>query len=248
MLKIAVIPARYDSKRFPGKPLAKILDKPMIQWVYENVSKVKALDNVYVATDDERVFDCVKYFQGNALMTSKAHTCGSDRINECREILKLNDDDIILNIQGDEPLIQPEMVQELLSTFEDTEVYMATLKKKMVQEEDLENPNIVKVVTDRYKNALMFSRCALPYNRDRQKDTVYYKHIGIYGYKAGFLKEYSLMKKSYLERIESLEQLRVLENGFKIRVEETTYQTIGVDTPEQLCEVEQRLKKELSNE
>lgn len=248
MLKIAVIPARYDSKRFPGKPLAKILDKPMIQWVYENVSKVKALDNVYVATDDERVFDCVKYFQGNALMTSKAHTCGSDRINECREILKLNDDDIILNIQGDEPLIQPEMVQELLSSFEDTEVYMATLKKKMVQEEDLENPNIVKVVTDRYKNALMFSRCALPYNRDRQKDTVYYKHIGIYGYKAGFLKEYSLMKKSYLERIESLEQLRVLENGFKIRVEETTYQTIGVDTPEQLCEVEQRLKKELSNE
>lgn len=248
MLKIAVIPARYGSKRFPGKPLANILDKPMIQWVYENVSKVKDLDDVYVATDDERIIQCVKHFQGNVLMTSNKHTCGSDRINECREILKLDNEDIILNVQGDEPLIQPEMIEELLAIFEDSEVYMATLKKQMKEEEDFENPNIVKVVTDNYNNALMFSRYALPYNRDGQKCMVYYKHIGIYGYKAGFLKHYSTMEKSYLEQMESLEQLRVLEHGFKIRVEETQYQTIGVDTPEQLKEIEQRLKKELLHE
>ena len=248
MLKIAVIPARYGSKRFPGKPLANILDKPMIQWVYENVSKVKDLDDVYVATDDERIIQCVKHFQGNVLMTSNKHTCGSDRINECREILKLDNEDIILNVQGDEPLIQPEMIEELLAIFEDSEVYMATLKKQMKEEEDFENPNIVKVVTDNYNNALMFSRYALPYNRDGQICMVYYKHIGIYGYKAGFLKHYSTMEKSYLEQMESLEQLRVLEHGFKIRVEETQYQTIGVDTPEQLKEIEQRLKKELLHE
>lgn len=243
MKKIAVIPARYASSRFPGKPLEKLLEKPMIQWVYENVSKVMELDAAYVATDDERIYECVKGFQGNAVMTSARHICGSDRVNECRERLGLDDEDIVLNIQGDEPLIKVEMIKELLSAFSDAEVYMATLKKKIESKNEIENQNIVKVVTDKDQNAMMFSRYALPFNRDKIKNVIYYKHIGIYGYKAGFLKQYSTMEKSYLEKMEALEQLRVLENGFKIKVLETQYQTIGVDTPEQLHEIELRLRE-----
>lgn len=217
----------------------------MIQWVYENVSKVKELDYVYVATDDKRIFDCVKGFNGNVLMTSQSHICGTDRINECREILGLNSDDIILNIQGDEPLIHLKMIEELLSAFNDPEVYMATLKKRIKNKEDILNPNVVKVVDDTNGNALFFSRYAIPFDRNKCGAGAYYKHIGLYGYKASFLKIYSSMERSYLEQMESLEQLRVLENGFKIKIVETQYETIGVDVPEQIHEVELRLKKEI---
>ncbi len=242
MKVIAIIPSRYGSSRFPGKPLAMIAGKPMIQWVYENVSRAEFLDEVYVATDDERIFDCVTAFGGRALMTASTHTCGTDRLAECAEILKLEDEDIVLNIQGDEPLINPQMVKDLYSNFEDSEVYMGTLKKLIEEEEELDNPNVVKVINDINDYAIYFSRYCLPYERDGKKAT-HYKHVGAYGYKTWFLKKYSKMAKTPLEISESLEQLRVLENGMKIKIKETKYQTIGVDTPEQIELVEKELEK-----
>lgn len=242
MKTIAIIPSRYDSSRFPGKPLALIFGKPMIQWVYENVSKAEFLDAVYVATDDKRIFDCVEAFGGRALMTASTHTCGTDRLAECAEILKLEDEDIVLNIQGDEPLIKAEMVWDLYSCFDQDDVYMGTLKKKIAVDEELNNPNVVKVINDKNDYAIYFSRYCLPYERDGKKAT-HYKHIGAYGYKTWFLKKYSKMAKTPLEILESLEQLRVLENGYKIRVKETNFQTVGVDTPEQIAQVEEELRK-----
>jgi len=242
MKTIAIIPSRYGSSRFPGKPLALILGKPMIQWVYENVQLASFLDEVYVATDDERIADCVKSFGGKALMTSAAHTCGTDRLAECADILALDDDDLVLNIQGDEPLIRAEMVQDLYSCFDNDDVYMGTLKKRIEAKEELNNPNVVKVISDINDYAIYFSRFCLPFERDGNP-TVHYKHIGAYGYKTWFLKRYSHMRKTPLEIAESLEQLRVLENGYKICVKETKYQTVGVDTPEQIQQVEGELRK-----
>lgn len=243
---IAIIPSRYGSSRFPGKPLAPISGKPMIQWVYENVKKVSFLDAVYVATDDPRIFDSVEAFGGNALMTSDKHTCGTDRLAECVEILKLENEDLVLNIQGDEPLIKAEMIQDLYSCFDNKDVYMGTLKKLIEVDDELNNPNVVKVVNDVNDYAIYFSRYCLPYEREIKKAS-HYKHIGVYGYKTWFLKKYSKMKKTPLEISESLEQLRVLENGYKIRVRETKYQTVGVDTPEQLQEVERIIKANIHN-
>lgn len=242
MKVIAIIPSRYGSSRFPGKPLALISGKPMIEWVYENVSKASFLDGVYVATDDQRIFDCVESFGGKALMTASTHTCGTDRLAECAEILQLEDEDLVLNIQGDEPLIKAEMVQDLYSCFDSEEVYMGTLKKKIEVEEELDNPNVVKVINDVNDYAIYFSRFCLPFERDGKK-TTHFKHIGAYGYKVWFLKQYSKMAKTPLEISESLEQLRVLENGYKIRVKETKHQTVGVDTPEQVKQVEEELRK-----
>ncbi|EGP4707114.1 3-deoxy-manno-octulosonate cytidylyltransferase [Enterococcus faecium] len=243
MKTIAIIPSRYGSSRFPGKPLAMISSKPMIQWVYENVSKAAMLDAVYVATDDKRIFDCVESFGGMALMTSDKHTCGTDRLAECAEILQLRDEDLVLNIQGDEPLIKAEMIADLYSCFDNDEVYMGTLKKHIEVQEELDNPNVVKVINDVNDYAIYFSRFCVPYERDG-KNSLHFKHIGVYGYKTWFLKKYSTMPKTPLEVSESLEQLRVLESGFKIRVKETKYQTVGVDTPEQIQQVEDELRKE----
>lgn len=237
---IAIIPSRYGSSRFPGKPLAKINGKPMIQHVYENVRKVEQIDEVYVATDDERIYSTVVEFGGKALMTSDKHTCGTDRLAECAQILKLQDDDLVLNIQGDEPLIRKEMILDLISCFEKNEVYMGTLKKKILEKEELDNPNVVKVISDINDYALYFSRFCIPYERDKFS-SLHYKHIGVYGYKTWFLLKFSMMAKTPLEKSESLEQLRVLENGYKIKVKETEYQTVGVDTPEQLAQVEKIL-------
>ena len=234
---VVIIPSRYGSSRFPGKPLAQINGKPMIQWVYENVSKVEAVSDVYVATDDKRIYDAVTSFKGKALMTSDKHTCGTDRLAECVEILNLDADDIVLNIQGDEPLIRKEMVEDLISCFDSSDIYMGTLKKKIETEEEFNNPNVVKVITDVNDYAIYFSRYCLPYERDGKK-TDHFKHIGAYGYTAKFLLQYSKMAKTELEITESLEQLRVIENGLKIRVKETMYQTVGVDTPEQIKQVE----------
>lgn len=242
MKTIAIIPSRYGSSRFPGKPLAIISGKPMIQWVYENVSMASFLDAVYVATDDQRVFDCVESFGGKALMTASTHTCGTDRLAECAETLELCDDDLVLNIQGDEPLIKAEIIQDLYSCFDSEEVYMGTLKKKIEIEDELDNLNVVKVINDINEYAIYFSRLCLPFAKDGKK-TDHYKHIGAYGYKAWFLKKYSKMAKTPLEVSESLEQLRVLENGYRIRVKETKYQTVGVDTPEQVKQVEEELRK-----
>lgn len=246
MKKIAIIPSRYGSTRFPGKPLSLILGKPMIQWVYENVSKADFIDGVFVATDDERIYNCVESFGGKAIMTSVNHSCGTDRIAECAEILQLEDDDIVLNIQGDEPLISLEMISDLYSCFDREDVYMGTLKKRIELEEEIANPNVVKVICDINDYAIYFSRYCLPYERDNYK-AVHYKHIGAYGYRTWFLKKYSKMEKTELERSESLEQLRAIENGFKIRVKETRVQTVGVDTPEQIEIVENIIKQKEVN-
>lgn len=242
MKVVAIIPSRYGSSRFPGKPLALIAGKPMIQWVYENVSKAAFLDAVYVATDDQRIFDCVEEFGGRALMTSDKHTCGTDRLAECADILELEEEDIVLNIQGDEPLINPQMVADLYSNFDDADVYMGTLKKLIKDDDELDNPNVVKVINDVNDYAIYFSRYCIPFERDGKKAN-HYKHVGAYGYKTWFLKKYSKMQKTSLEISESLEQLRVIENGMKIKVKETEYQTIGVDTPEQIALVENQLAK-----
>ena len=247
MKTIAIIPSRYGSTRFPGKPLALIKGKPMIQWVVENVSKTEKVDDVYVATDDKRIFDVVNGFGGKALMTSDKHTCGTDRLAECAQILNLDDEDIILNIQGDEPTFRKEMVEDLISVFDDESVYFGTLKVEIKNEEELNNPNCVKVINDLKGDAIYFSRYTIPYVRDeKNKDIVkHYKHIGAYGYKKWFLMKYSGMAKSSLEISESLEQLRAIENGYKIRVKVTEYETVGVDTPDQIYLAEEFMENNL---
>lgn len=237
---IAIIPARYQSSRFPGKPLALILGKPMIQWVYERVSTIGEIEEVYVATDDQKIYTAVKEFGGNVIMTGDCE-CGTVRVFQASESLEA---DIILNIQGDEPMIRPEMVEDLINAFSDPTVDMATLKKEIKDDVDIKNPNIAKVVTDINNNAILFSRSVIPYNRDN-KDVKYYKHIGIYGYKKEFLKKFVEMPQSCMEKAEQLEQLRVIENGYKIKVLETKYQSIGVDLPEHIKQVESALQKEL---
>lgn len=237
---IAVIPARYQSSRFPGKPLAVICGKPMIQYVYETVSNIEAISDTYVATDDERIYNAVSNFGGKVVMTGKC-ACGSERVAQaCRDI----ECNVVLNIQGDEPMIRPEMICDLISAFDDPSVNMATLKKRITSREDIENPNIVKLITDVRNNAIFFSRSTIPYNRDNLETVKYYKHIGIYGYKKDFLMKFEQLPRSPLECAEELEQLRALENGYSIRVVETEYQSIGVDLPDHIALVEREMKHE----
>lgn len=238
---IAMIPARYGSSRFPGKPLAKIKNKPMIQWVYDTVADITEIDEVYVATDDSRIAECVKNFNGNYIMTSDKHKSGSDRIAEAMSKVNISNDDIVINIQGDEPMIRKEMILQLIRAFDDKSVYMGTLKKKISDENEMDNPNVVKVITDINNDAIYFSRFRIPYNREDMENLDYYKHIGIYGYKKAFLNKFTELKESKLESIEKLEQLRAIENGYKIRVMETEYQTFGVDLPEHILLVENEL-------
>lgn len=237
---IAVIPSRYQSSRFPGKPLAMIEGKPMIQWVYENVKQTPGVSKVIVATDDERIYNAVEQFGGEAIMTGN-YNCGTERVYAS---IKDFSYDIIINIQGDEPLIKPEMINELISGFEDDSVEMVTLCNEITEAEDVNNPNIVKIVRDKDGNALYFSRYPIPFNRDKRDDVRYFKHIGIYGYKKDFLKKYVQTERTPLEIAENLEQLRVLESGHKIRVKETIYDSIGVDTPEDILKIEKELMKD----
>ncbi len=234
---IGIIPARYESTRFPGKPLALINNKPMIQWVYENASK--SLENVWVATDDDRIFNAVEAFGGNAIKTLSSHQSGTDRCAEAAK--KLADNikfDVVINVQGDEPFIQPEQIELLKSCFEnDTDI--ATLVKKIETEEELFNPNRPKVVIDTQQNALYFSRSPIPFVRGEEEKSWHLKnnswaHIGMYAYKTEVLQEITKLKPSVLELTESLEQLRWLENGFQIKTAETAHQSIGIDTPEDL--------------
>lgn len=238
--KIAIIPARYQSSRFPGKPLALICGKPMIQWVYERTVNVSCLDEVYVATDDERIRNCVENFGGKCVMTSSKHESGTDRLAECVEILKLQDLDIVLNIQGDEPLIEEQMIMDLLSTMNGKEE-MGTLRELITSQDDIENTNIVKVVTDLQDNALYFSRYPIPYNRGNINGVKYYRHVGVYAYRVKFLKEFARMAKAQYETIECLEQLRALENGYTIKVKTTNSSSMGVDIPEQIEQMERKL-------
>lgn len=240
MKKIAaVIPARYQSSRFPGKPLALIAGKPMIQWVFERVSMAEGICGVYVATDDERIYNAVQSFGGKSIMTGQC-SCGSERVYEASRDIEA---DVILNIQGDEPMIKTEMINELISIFEDRSVLMATLKKEISNDADLSNPNIVKLITDVSGNAIYFSRSQIPYNRDGM-NVKYYRHIGVYGYTKDFLERFVGLPQSDLERAEQLEQLRAIENGYAIKVKETYFESIGVDLPEHIKIVEKQMEKE----
>jgi len=237
---LGLIPARYGSTRFPGKPLADIGGKPMIQRVYEQTCK--ELQYVYVATDDERIEKAVKAFGGNVVMTSIEHQSGTDRCAEALEkikVLEQKDFHAILNIQGDEPFISPEQIKLVANCFSNAETQLATLIKPIIKSEDLFNPNKPKVVISQDKKALYFSRSPIPYFRSAPEDEwlsqhPYYNHIGLYGYRADVLKQITQLPIGKLEAAESLEQLRWLENGYAIRVEETTEDSHGIDTPEDL--------------
>ena len=241
MKVIGIIPARYASTRFPGKPLADINGKPMIRRVYEQARKAGSLTDVIVATDDERIREAVSQFGGQAFMTSPAHPSGTDR---CREVLdKLHQQgeevDVVINIQGDEPFIHPEQIDLVAACFEDPEVEIATLVRKIGEPADLANPSVIKVVMDRKGNALYFSRSPIPYIRGDEAaihtgEGLHFKHIGIYGYRAEVLRRISALPPSPLERAEMLEQLRWLEEGYRIRMKETTLESMAVDRPEDL--------------
>jgi len=241
---IGVIPARYSSTRFQGKVLADIMGKPMIQHVWERVKQARMLDEVIIACDHEEVADIARGFGAKVVMTSKAHACGTDRI---AEVINPLDVKIVVNIQADEPLIHPTMIDSVArALLDDLKVSMATVMKKVEDLTSINDPNVVKVVTDKNGFALYFSRNAIPYlaaNSDI-KEPVYFKHIGLYGYTKDFLFIYKNLPVSNLESIEKLEQLRVLEEGFKIKVIETKFDTIGIDTPEDLAKVEEYLKRE----
>jgi 3-deoxy-manno-octulosonate cytidylyltransferase (CMP-KDO synthetase) len=238
MKVIAIIPARYASTRFPGKPLAKIQGIPMIEHVYRNVQSSKLIDEVWVATDDERIRQAVSSFGGKCVMTSPTHQTGTDRLAEASEHLAA---DLVINVQGDEPLIQGTMLDELVRPFLDNpSLEMATFKTKINNVEDVQDPNIVKVITNGSGYAIYFSRSPIPYNRDN-REVDYYKHIGVYAYKEKFLKKFVTLPQSPLELAESLEQLRALENGTNILVIETNHELISVDTPEDLNRVSRYL-------
>ncbi|HIX83526.1 MAG TPA: 3-deoxy-manno-octulosonate cytidylyltransferase [Candidatus Megamonas gallistercoris] len=231
---VCVIPARYASTRLPGKPLADIAGKPMVVRTYERALLAKKPSEVIVAVDDERVLSAVQSAGGKAVMTAKNHPTGTDRLAEVAE--KFPDADVIINIQGDEPLIDPQIIDALAQVFVDDEsLQMATVKTPMTEEEK-NKPGNVKVVTDKNEFALYFSRSLIPYPRENTGVTVY-KHIGIYGYRRDFLLQYAKMQPTPLEQTESLEQLRALENGYKIKVITTDKHFVGVDTPEDLAEV-----------
>lgn len=235
-----IIPARYGSSRFPGKPLVMIGNKPMIQRVYEQASK--ALETVCVATDDKRIFDAVIAFRGKAIMTSASHMSGTDRCSEAVSIIMDETGrsiDVVINIQGDEPFIKPEQIRLLKECFDDEKVELATLVRKTVPGEDLFNPNQPKVVLDSMRNAIYFSRAAIPFIRDTQmsdwsKNHAFYKHLGLYAYKTETLKKITRLGRSPLEIAESLEQNRWIENGFRIRTAVTDWESIGIDTPDDL--------------
>lgn len=237
---LGVIPSRYASTRLEGKPLKDICGHTMVEWVYKRALKSK-LDGVVVATDDERIVDEVKSFGGNVILTRKDHINGTSRIAEVCETY--TDYDVIVNIQGDEPLIEPDMINSIIDSFiEDNTIPMSTLKYKLTDMAEIENPNAVKIVTDKNDFAIYFSRSVIPYPRNLNMDN-YYKHVGIYGYKRDFVMEYAKMASTPLELSESLEQLRVLENGYKIKVLETPYKIIGVDTQEELERVREYITK-----
>jgi len=235
---IALIPARYGSTRFPGKPLADICGKSLIQRVWEQARQVEGLDGVYVGTDDERIRSCVESFGGRAVMTRSDHPSGSDRLAEAARLLDLAPDDIVVNIQGDQPLFPPDLIGQLVAPLKrDPEAVMVTPARKIADLEMAVNPNVVKVVFDRRNLALYFSRSILPFWRDSGRP-YFYRHIGIYAYRAGFLQKFVHLPPGRWEEAEKLEQLRALEHGFPIHIVETEGDTLEVDTPADLARAE----------
>ncbi len=241
---VCIIPSRYGSSRFPGKPLADLCGKPMVQHVYERALRAEGVSFAAVATDDDRIYSAVQAFGGNVLMTSPDCRSGTDRIAEAAEKLKLDDDAIVVNIQGDQPTFEPVQIEEVVRPLiEDSSIPMATLIYKIVRDEEIVHPNAVKTVFDRNNFALYFSRATIPFVRDKGNKAEYFKHHGIYAYRRDFLRIFAALPDGVLERLESLEQLRALEYGYRIRVVETAYDSVEVDTPEELQRVGRLLKE-----
>jgi 3-deoxy-manno-octulosonate cytidylyltransferase (CMP-KDO synthetase) len=253
MTAVVIIPARYDSTRFPGKPLCPLKGSPIIQHVYENSRRARKADDVIIATDSETIRETVITFGGKAVMTDKKHRTGTDRIAEVAASLNA---DIIVNVQGDEPLIRPEMIDDVIDVLSDQRASMGTLVKKIDDRHDLVNPNVVKVVFDREWFALYFSRSPIPFNRDKWQSVFeiqsasggqefairnFFKHIGIYSYRREVLLSLAGLQQTELEKKEKLEQLRALEHGMRIKLKETFFEICGVDTPEDLERVEKCL-------
>ena len=245
---LALIPARYGSSRFPGKPLALVHGKPMIQRVYEQT--IKAFPNACVATDDTRIYNAVKEFGGKVVMTSQSHNSGTDRCHEALiNYMQESGEsfDVVINVQGDEPYIQPQQLMQLGKCFEDPTVKLATLVKRVKDKEELLNPNSPKVIVDKDWNAIYFSRTPIPYSRDVEitdqlvKDLPFFRHIGLYGYRVDTLAQICAMPQSFLEKTEKLEQLRWIENGLKIRTAETEFETHAVDTLEDLEHINSKI-------
>ncbi|WP_434504165.1 3-deoxy-manno-octulosonate cytidylyltransferase [Prevotella sp.] len=241
---IGLIPARYASTRFPGKPLALLAGKPVIQHVYEQASKV--LDAVYVATDDERIYNKVEEFGGKAVMTSTEHHSGTDRIEEALQKVG-GDFDVVVNIQGDEPFIQKSQIETLCKCFDDKNTQIATLGKPFESIEAVENPNSPKIVLDNNGYAMYFSRSIIPFIRGVEKSEwlkkhTFLKHLGVYAYRSNVLNEITKLPQSELELAESLEQLRWLQNGYMIKVGLTNAETVGIDTPDDLKRAEEFIR------
>lgn len=239
---IGVIPARYKSSRFPGKPLVSICGKPMIYWVYKQAEKVKEFDEIYVATDDERIKAACKEHNMKVIMTSDRHETGSDRV---AEVATKVEGDLFVNVQGDEPVINPEMIRQVISIFlEDDSVYFGSLKKEITDPEEIRATSTVKVVTDDKGDAMYFSRSVIPSNLKDGKLARVFRHVGIYAYKKDFLLKFSDMPQSELELGEGIEPLRAMQRGYKMRLKETSFTSIGVDLPEHVARVERVIRGE----
>lgn len=242
---LCVIPARFASTRFPGKPLAEISGSPMISWVYHRAKSVGDFQDVLVATDDQRIFDCVKNFGGNVKMTPENMRSGTDRVAFIAKNMQV---DIVVNLQGDEPLIAPQILSEVCKPFNDKNVHMTTPIKKVIDANEFKNKNAAWVVKNIWGDALYFSRTIIPTVHKVENKSewlnfnTYYKHIGIYAYRKDFLLKLTELPREGLEKSEDLEQLRVLENGYKIRCVETNYQAVNVDIPEDIAKVEGIIK------
>ena len=246
MKKVIIIPARLDSSRLPKKVLLDLKGKTVIQRVYEQCLKVKNVDGVYVATDSIEIKEVCETFTNNVIITKSTHKSGTDRIGEAVSAI---DCDIVINVQGDEPFIEPSLIEALVNSFSNSEISMSSAMSKINNVKDLQNTNVVKVVTDLHNNALFFSRSLIPFPRDVKEISIanevieesqFFRHIGIYGYRKDFLLHFVNLKQSYLEKVEKLEQLRALENGFKIKMIEANSSLMGIDTQE---DYEEALKK-----
>jgi len=246
MKKVIIIPARLDSSRLPKKVLLDLKGKTVIQRVYEQCLKVKNVDGVYVATDSVEIKEVCETFTNNVIITKSTHKSGTDRIGEAVSAI---DCDIVINVQGDEPFIEPSLIEALVNSFSNSEISMSSAMSKINNVKDLQNTNVVKVVTDLHNNALFFSRSLIPFPRDVKEISIanevieesqFFRHIGIYGYRKDFLLHFVNLEQSYLEKVEKLEQLRALENGFKIKMIEAKSSLTGIDTQE---DYEKALKK-----
>lgn len=243
MKKVAFIPARYGSTRFPGKPLALIAGLPLVVRVYQQVRAVAGLDEVYVATDDERIAHALKAYQADVVLTRRHASTGTDRLAEAAEIAGLTSDDLVINVQGDQPLVHPDSVAAVMQPFLTTpnpEFVMSTLAYAITDPDEINNPRDVKLTFDVHNNALYFSRAAIPCGRDSIEHT-YYKHLGIYAYRKEFVDAFCRLAPGPLEDLEKLEQLRVLENSLKIRVVVTHYDSPEVDYPNDILRLEEKL-------